>query len=638
MSYQVLARKYRPRGFSEVIGQEHAVRALANALDRDQLHHAYLFTGTRGVGKTTLARILAACLNCETGVSSTPCGECSACRSIREGRFVDLIEVDAASRTGVDDTRDLLNNVQYLPSGGRYKVYLIDEVHMLSTSSFNALLKTLEEPPEHVKFLLATTEAKRIPVTVLSRCLQINLKNIPPETIVGQLEHILSDEGIEFEDEALRTLARAADGSMRDAESLTDQAIAHGGGTVSAASVVDMLGVAGGHEISALLESLAEHDARRLLEIADELSNRSANLTDVLNAMIRAFHDLAVGLEVGSLGDETLAPFLARFSAEDLQLYYQIGLMGSRDLPFAPDAKTGFDMTLLRLAAFEPAGGDAEAHDAGQGASDPATAGGRLEAAQRSAAQTKAPAREASVRRIDAPSPAPRAFDEAPRKEPAPQSQPADLAEPSSQNEDGLGRPTDSLSTVHVDAASAPREPTPPDAEVMAEAKPSSRGVDGDGLVPIDQYDEVAATPPPVDARAVESVASDWHGVVARLAPRGVALMILDNTNLISRTDSHWLLCLDEDHDTLLNEKQKTEIAASISQYVGQPIRLDWQVGTLSEEAPGARKQRLERERHEAARSSLLSSESVQVLMREFDATLMEVTAIDPGADRPPVG
>ena len=356
MSYLVLARKYRPRAFADVAGQEHVVRALANALDNERLHHAYLFTGTRGVGKTTLARILAACLNCETGVTSTPCGVCSACEAIAAGRFMDLIEVDAASRTGVDDTRDLLNNAQFLPGQGRFKVYLIDEVHMLTGHSFNALLKTLEEPPEHVKFLLATTEARKIPITVLSRCLQFHLKNMLPETIEGQLARILADEAVEAEPAALAAIARAARGSMRDALSIADQAISHGAGSIDAQSVNSMLGIAGRDEIGVLLEALAARDGEALLAAADELSRRSLDLAAVLGELQHAFHDLAVAAELDSAPEPPYDRFMGSFSAEDLQIYYQIALIGARDLPFAPDSKVGFDMTLVRLLSFEPLG------------------------------------------------------------------------------------------------------------------------------------------------------------------------------------------------------------------------------------------------------------------------------------------
>ena len=395
MSYLVLARKYRPRTFADVVGQEHVVRALSNALESERLHHAYLFTGTRGVGKTTLGRILAACFNCEIGITSTPCGECESCAGISTGHFMDLMEVDAASQTGVDHTRELLANADLAPAQGRYKVYLIDEVHMLTGHSFNALLKKLEEPPEHVKFLLATTEAKKIPVTVLSRCLQFNLKNMLPEVIRDRLSKILTAENIPADDTALAIIARAARGSMRDALSIADQAVSHGGGVIAAQGVNEMLGIAGRDEIGALLDALAANDSERLLATGDELASRSLDLAGVLDELQRGFHDLAVAEELESATGAGHARFRGRFSAEDLQLYYQIALMGRRDIEFAPDPKIGFDMTLLRLASFEPVG------NAGDGDQIIETAG-HEEGADANAEPVAAPPEEGrSTARID---------------------------------------------------------------------------------------------------------------------------------------------------------------------------------------------------------------------------------------------
>jgi DNA polymerase-3 subunit gamma/tau len=360
MSYQVLARKWRPRFFDEMVGQEHVLKALINALNEQRLHHAYLFTGTRGVGKTTIARILAKCLNCEQGISARPCGECSSCREIAEGRFVDLIEVDAASRTKVEDTRELLDNVQYAPTRGRFKVYLIDEVHMLSTHSFNALLKTLEEPPEHVKFLLATTDPQKLPVTVLSRCLQFSLKNMTPESIVGYLETVLQAEDIRYETPALWQLGRAAQGSMRDALSLTDQAIAFGEGTVLETQVTSMLGTMDRGRLFKMAEVMARANAREVLTEVAEMAEHGPDFDEVVQGLLTIWHRAALAQIVpdaieNSQGDRDAVLALAvAMNGEDLQLYYQIALSGRKDLALAPDPRQGFEMLLLRMLAFRP--------------------------------------------------------------------------------------------------------------------------------------------------------------------------------------------------------------------------------------------------------------------------------------------
>jgi len=361
MSYQVLARKWRPRSFREMVGQTHVLKALINALDSQRLHHAYLFTGTRGVGKTTIARIIAKCLNCETGITSSPCGTCSVCREIDEGRFVDLIEIDAASRTKVEDTRELLDNVQYAPSRGRFKVYLIDEVHMLSSHSFNALLKTLEEPPPYVKFILATTDPQKLPATILSRCLQFSLKNMTPERVVEHLTHVLGVENVPFEDDALWLLGRAADGSMRDAMSLTDQAIAFGEGKVLASDVRAMLGTLDHGQVYDVLHALIEGDAKALLEAVRHLAEQGPDWNGVLSEILNVLHRVAIaqalpeGVDNGHGDRDRVLALAQALPAEDVQFYYQMGLIGRRDLPLAPDPRGGFEMVLLRMLAFRPA-------------------------------------------------------------------------------------------------------------------------------------------------------------------------------------------------------------------------------------------------------------------------------------------
>lgn len=362
MSYQVLARKWRPHNFEEVVGQEHVLKALINALDQNRLHHAFLFTGTRGVGKTTLARILAKCLNCEKGVSSKPCGQCSACQEIDAGRFVDLLEIDAASNTGVDNVRELIDNSQYTPSRGRYKVYLIDEVHMLSRPAFNALLKTLEEPPPHVKFLLATTDPQKLPVTVLSRCLQFNLKRLPVNLIQKHLLHILAIENIPQEPAAVLLIARAADGSLRDALSLLDQAIAYGAGKLQEAEVRAMLGSIEQTYIQTLLNAVAKQDGAGMLAAAARLDEQAPDYSLALDQLASVLERLALMQAVPSAVDEAddaeaLRALGQVLTPEQVQLYYQIVLFGKRDLPLAPAPRAGFEMTLLRLLAFTPSVG-----------------------------------------------------------------------------------------------------------------------------------------------------------------------------------------------------------------------------------------------------------------------------------------
>lgn len=361
MSYQVLARKWRPGTFAEMVGQQHVLQALVNALESGRLHHAYLFTGTRGVGKTTVARILAKCLNCDSGITATPCGECGACAEITEGRSVDLIEVDAASKTKVEDTRELLENVQYTPTRSRYKIYLIDEVHMLSNHSFNALLKTLEEPPPHAMFLLATTDPQKLPATVLSRCLQFNLKNMQPEQIVSHLEHILAAEGIHSEPDALALIARAAEGSMRDALSLTDQAIAYGEGRLQGAEVAEMLGTVDRGRVLDLVSAILDDDPPAVLQLVAKIAEHAPDYVSTLDELSSILHQMTVAQMVPDAVDKSwpdqarIAELAARATVDDTQLFWQMAVSGRRDVHLASSARAGLEMILLRMIAFRPA-------------------------------------------------------------------------------------------------------------------------------------------------------------------------------------------------------------------------------------------------------------------------------------------
>lgn len=411
MSYQVLARKWRPKSFATLVGQEHVVKALTHALTQQRLHHAYLFTGTRGVGKTTIARIMAKALNCETGLTAEPCGVCSSCTEIDTGRFIDYIELDAASNRGVEDMTQLLERATYAPTRGRYKVYVIDEVHQLSGHAFNAMLKTLEEPPEHVKFILATTDPQKIPVTVLSRCLQFNLKQMPQHHIVSHLSNVLTQEGIPFEEPALRQLARAANGSMRDSLSLLDQAIAHGAGEVKEAGVRDMLGTVGDDYLFALLDGLAAFDIHALIGVADQMVTRSLSFEAALQELATLFHRIALAqMAPDALTDPAekarLEKYAAAFDPEFLQLCYQIAIHGRDDLKLAPDEYAGFTMTLMRLVAFRP---ETEAPKRAAPLRAPTLAPSLRKSAPAPAAVAAAPAaRDAAMEEAETPRAAPR--------------------------------------------------------------------------------------------------------------------------------------------------------------------------------------------------------------------------------------
>ena len=395
MSYQALARKWRPKNFTEVVGQGHVVKALTNALDHERIHHAYLFTGTRGVGKTTLARIFAKCLNCEQGVTSSPCGKCSACEEIDAGRFIDLIEVDAASRTKVEDTRELLDNVQYSPTRGNFKVYLIDEVHMLSGHSFNALLKTLEEPPPHVKFLLATTDPQKLPITVLSRCLQFNLKRLSDDAISAQLEKLVQAEKIAYEKTALHALARSADGSMRDSLSLLDQAISYSDGNVTDEAIHEMLGTVPREYLHKLMQALANADAVTIMQATLELAQLSADFNGLFVDIIEVLHQVALAqavpsvLETLEIDAVLIKELSTKFSPEDVHLFYQIALIGRRDLYLSTTPQSALEMTLLRMLSFKPAT-SRDVHDDNLSTSVPTTSKDSVKLQNNSVAESNA--------------------------------------------------------------------------------------------------------------------------------------------------------------------------------------------------------------------------------------------------------
>ncbi len=622
MSYQVLARKWRPRSFREMVGQTHVLKALINALDNQRLHHAYLFTGTRGVGKTTIARILAKCLNCEVGVSSTPCGTCSICKEIDEGRFIDMIEVDAASRTKVEDTRELLDNVQYAPSRGRYKVYLIDEVHMLSGHSFNALLKTLEEPPPHVKFLLATTDPQKLPVTVLSRCLQFALKNMPPERVVEHLTHVLGVEKIPFEADALWLLGRAADGSMRDAMSLTDQAIAFGDGQVLATDVRSMLGSLDQGQVYGVLHALLDGDARALLEAVRHLAEQGPDWSGVLAELLNVLHRVAIAQALpeavdNGQGDRDRVLALAQaLPAEDVQFYYQMGLIGRRDLPLAPDPRGGFEMALLRMLAFRPA--DAEGaprrtlKDLGISPTTADSTNNPVVAATQPAPTVIAPITvELPAQRVEQPAPVPL---------PVP---PAKAA---------INLPWDDQpATPEVSAAAVPasllevpdNDDEPP--EVDDDYEPTGAD-DFSDSVSLELLESVTAESEPElpisDAPVATGLAADWLALFPHLGLSGMTGSIAANCSLVAVDGDSWTLHLDPAQSALFNATQQGRLNDALNQHLGRTLTLAIHVQKPEQETPAQAAARKRAERQQQAEHEIESDPLVRQMIEQFGAVI----------------
>ncbi len=562
MSYQVLARKWRPKSFETLVGQDHVVRALTNALEQNRLHHAYLFTGTRGVGKTTLARILAKSLNCETGVTAKPCGVCNACMEIDKGRFVDLIEVDAASNTQVDAMRDLLDNAQYAPTAGRFKVYIIDEVHMLSKSAFNAMLKTLEEPPAHVKFILATTDPQKVPVTVLSRCLQFNLRQMAGTSITSHLQNILSQENIQFEPTALHLISRAAAGSMRDALSLTDQAIAYGGQTVNEAEVRAMLGAIDQSYLYQLLEALLASDGNSIIHQAKLMEERSISFEAALNDFAQLLHQVAIAQTVPeTVADdlperELLLSLAQRISPETLQLYYQIALTGRRDIGLAPDEYAGFTMSLLRMLAFTP------------------NENGMTANANRPPVVATVAQRPALTGKPDNPT-----------------SRSAAVALATSQL-----KPAEEQSASVIDI-----QPKPPaETQVLL---------------------DTVVTAEPIEEEGASQFDGNWRGLVDELK-LGLARELAKHCELVAYDENSISLSVPETQKHLISPNYQEKLSTAIAQYFGKKIKLEFSIGGTGN-TPAKQIFQEKAQAQANAETAIEEDGFVQALINDFGATII---------------
>jgi DNA polymerase III subunit gamma/tau len=632
MSYQVLARKYRPKSFETLVGQEHVVRALTHALDQKRLHHAYLFTGTRGVGKTTLSRILAKSLNCETGITAKPCGVCDACTAIDAGRFVDYIEMDAASNRGVDEMAQLLEQAVYAPSNARFKVYMIDEVHMLTNHAFNSMLKTLEEPPEHVKFILATTDPQKIPVTVLSRCLQFNLKQMPPGHIVGHLDNILGQEGITFDSPALRLLAQGAHGSMRDALSLTDQAIAYAAGKVTLEAVQGMLGALDQSYLIRVLDALAAKDGAGLLDVADEMATRSLSYSAALQDLGTLLHRIALAQTVpAALSDdvaerEDIMRLATAFDAEEVQLFYQIAVHGRNELSLAPDEYAGFSMALLRMLAFRPGVGGAEAK-----ATAPAPVSAPAPAARLSAAPQAVTSSAPAARPAGGMSPARAALD-AVRNAGKPQpvvSAPQKIAPASIPPwEDDQFQSREQAALDSIEAAAQKKTESRPglSRDDMALAVEEAPPAAPQAVSPVvDRARALAPTP-------ISSLNWDgnWPALAALLPLRGVAQQLAQQSELLECEDNGngVSIKLRIPLETLCSAGSVDKLAAALTEHFGKPVRVTTEIGAV-EQTANAQAMAEREARQRQAEQTLHSDPFVQTLMREFGATIV------PGSIKP---
>jgi DNA polymerase-3 subunit gamma/tau len=607
MSYLVLARKWRPKRFAELVGQEHVVRALSNALDSGRVHHAFLFTGTRGVGKTTIARIFAKSLNCETGTSADPCGQCAACLDIDSGRYIDLLEIDAASNTGVDDVREVIENAQYMPSRGKFKVYLIDEVHMLSKAAFNALLKTLEEPPEHVKFLLATTDPQKLPVTVLSRCLQFNLKRLDLEQITGQVNKILTAEGIAFEDGAVRQIAKAADGSLRDGLSLLDQAIAYTGGGSAGGSLSDegvraMLGTVDRTQVVSILDALVDADGQRLLATIATLAEFSPDWNGVLDALAEALHRIQVQQLVPGTAPEAegldATGFAERLRPEVVQLWYQMAINGRRDLYLAPSARAGFEMSVLRMLAFRPA----QASDMAQ-------------------------ERPPLPKTLAAPTP------EAPPASPS-RHQDTARAVPQGAAASGdatLAAPEQAMVPPLAKAAVPPDQPSrslpaPVVDDVPPWDEPLARSVDAPSAPPAMAAAPATAFEPPQTAapaavagavalRGIEDV-EQWLALVAACSLRGPSRELAANVAFGGYANGTLRLSLSPAFEYLRTDRSLGDLVAALAPALGVQPKLVFEAGMIQAETLTQRTQRERDARQTSAEAGFLQNPDVQRLMQ----------------------